>query len=64
MVALGSAKDGGVYIFYPHFSTCYTIFEIFHSDPAEKPEKLTQKAASVPIRFMEKGFNAAYTPQF
>jgi len=43
-------------------STHYTIFEIFCSDRTEKPEKLTKKTASVHIRFMEKGFYAAYTP--
>ncbi len=38
---------------------CSSIFVRFHGNLTEKREKLTQKTASVLVRFMEKGFYAA-----
>jgi hypothetical protein len=34
----------------------------FHGNLTEKHEKLTQKTAAVLVRFIKKGFYAAYTP--
>ena len=42
-------------------STGNSIFVKFRGDLTEKREKLMQKTASVPVSFMEKGFNATYT---
>ena len=46
-------------------STGNSIFVKFRGDlteKREKREKLMQKTASVPVSFMEKGFNATYIP--